>query len=192
MKSIKNLYPFLLACLFGFALILTTTACNQKKSSSETTGFEEKPISDAPVQPVVKDTSTVATPSTPSEPSKVYPKPTPKTCQPNFTMIGKPKGNHYLFYVTGFNPGEFKCWGELEAHGVEISKGRPCVIYYVDTPNASMTAIPPDYVDKKVLMEHGLGQFAHDEHWREVKGAKLWGRSGAEFTYFNTNNNAGG
>ena len=80
----------------------------------------------------------------------------------------------------------------MEEHGVSICNGQPCVIYYVDDPNASMSAPPPNYVDPKFLKAHGYGQFSHDENWWEMKGSKIWGREGKQFLYFNTNNNAGG
>jgi len=196
MKSIKSYGQKAAIVLFGLAMGLTNIACNQKSSSSESTNFEEKPeTTTSPTQPVVKDTVASTTPATINTPTKdniVYATPAPKVCQPNFKMIGKPKGNHYLFYLTGFNPGEFKCWNLVEEHGVSICNGQPCVIYYVDDPNASMSAPPPNYVDPKFLKAHGYGQFSHDENWWEMKGSKIWGREGKQFLYFNTNNNAGG
>jgi hypothetical protein len=182
--------------------MLTISACNEKKSASETTSFEEKPSTTVPAESTTNDSlgdipakptaSPSPTPTASEEDKTIYPTPAPKDCQPNFKMIGKPKGNHYLFYLTGFNPGEFKCWNLVEEHGVSICNGQPCVIYYVDDPNATMSAPPPNYVDPKILKEHGWGQFSHDENWWEMKGSKIWGREGKQFLYFNTNNNAGG
>lgn len=220
MKSLRPKIQILVIALFGIAWLVTINACNEKKSSSESTSFEEKPATSVPSEPIVakesnsksepasttkstaKDSlSSILTKSTTPPPTTktgsgadktIYPTPAPKDCQPNFKMIGKPKGNHYLFYVTGFNPGEFKCWNLVEEHGVSICNGKPCVIYYVDDPNGSMSAPPPNYVDPKFLKEHGYGQFSHDENWWEMKGAKIWGRTGNPFLYYNTNNNAGG
>jgi hypothetical protein len=208
MKSLKLNIQILAVLLVGMAILFTGSACNPKKSSSETTTFEEKPsttvlptvptkdtVGTAPASPPTS--STTAAPSTPkpgkeSDGVTVYPTPAPKVCQPNFKMIGKPKGNHYLFYLTGFIPGEFKCWNLVEEHAVSICNGQPCVIYYVDDPNGSMSAPPPNYVDPKYLKQHGLGQFSHDENWWEMKGSKIWGREGKQYLYFNTNNNSGG
>ncbi len=219
MKSLRSKIELLVIALFGIAWMLTINACNEKKSSSESTSFGEKPTttvqsestaasdatprseSNSPTESTASDSlSSIPTRTTPPPTPKtgsgvdktIYPTPTPKSCQPNFKMIGKPKGNHYLFYLTGFNPGEFKCWNLVEEHGVSICNGKPCVIYYVDDPNGSMSAPPPNYVDPKFLKEHGYGQFSHDENWWEMKGAKIWGRTGNPFLYFNTNNNAGG
>lgn len=207
MKSINPSIQIIVFFLFGLALVFTGSACNQKKSSSETTTFEEKPSTTVLPSVPTKDTvvTTTVTPSTPAStptsPSAtpkekdgvtIYPTAPAKSCQPNFKMIGKPKGNHYLFYLTGFVPGEFKCWNLVEEHGVSICNGQPCTIYYVDDPNGSMSAPPPNYVDPKYLKEHGLGQFSHDENWWEMKGSKIWGREGKQYLYFNTNNNAGG
>jgi hypothetical protein len=182
--------------LCGMLLLVAMASCNPKKDKSEITGFEEKPITPAArAQQPPKDTASHAitqTEKVPEEDVPSYTKPPAKNCQPNFTLIGKPKSNRYLYYVTGFNPSEFKCWAELEAHGVLICKGEPCTIYYLDSPKATMNSTPPHYIDPKILLEHGLGQFEYTNHWWEMKGAKLWGRSGNAFAYFNTNNNAGG
>ena len=215
MKSPKPNLQIIACLLFGCSIILTNIACNQKKTASDTTTFEEKPSTTMPAEAPVSDVKTpvtetesstsdslnaIPTRSTPPpaipksgspDDKTIYPTPAPKDCQPNFKMIGKPKDDHYLFYLTGFKLGEFKCWNLVEEHGVSICNGKPCVIYYVDDPNGSISG-PPNYVDPKFLKTHGVGQFSHDKNWWEMKGSKIWGREGKQYLYFNTNNNAGG
>jgi hypothetical protein len=205
--------PNPLAILSGCFLLMILIACNTKSEKSGTTVFEEKP-STTVVKPETADTIAKSAPNssaltnagaasnvestskeeeTTQEEVKPIVKPTPKICSPSFSLIGKPKSNRYIYYVTGFKANEFKCWAEIETHGQSICKGEPCVIYYIDSPKAPLNATPPHYVDPNILKEHGIGQFEHTNHWWEVKGAKqLWGRPGKEFVYYNTNNNAGG
>ena len=197
MKYLMNKALVSTTFIFGFIILITLGSCNLKSEKSSSTTFEEKPTTTV-IQSEI-DTTRKAVPAEQpkeepkiTEESKPLPKVTPKICQPNFTAIGKPKNNRYLFYVTGFNPGEFKCWAAMEEHGQGICQGAPCVIYYLDQAKVPITTTPPHYVDPAILKEHGIGQFEHTTHWWEVKGSKIWGRTGKEFVYYNTNNNAGG
>jgi len=193
-----DIKPQLPALLFGFVMAFLSlfVACNSKKNNqSEGTVFEEKPMTTAPVEAPKADSidiNPVESKIPPTAENKVYPSPQPKSCTPNFNAAGKAKDNHYFYYVTDFTPGEFKCWEALTSHGEGICQGEPCVIYYLDTPKFKVTSTPPHYIDPKVLQEHGIGRFEHTAHWWEVKGAKIWGRTGKQFVYYNTNNNAGG
>lgn len=116
----------------------------------------------------------------------------PKVCNPNFNLLGQPKKNQYVYYVSGFNPGEFKCWNLLEEHGVKICNGLPCVIYYVDQATVPLTKTPPHFVDEGMLSTTGIGRFEHDGDFWEIKGARLWKRNEKVYGYYNTNEHLGG
>jgi hypothetical protein len=185
LKSTNSFLLLLLCFVLGL-----TTSCNTKSGKSNNDTFEEKPVTAVPAPDTTNIQPQIQTP--PPQENKPLAKLPPKVCDPGFTVIGKPKPNFYVYYVTGFKPGEFKCWEELEKHGISLCQGEPCTIYYLDIAKVTIHASPP-YVDPAVLKEHGVGQFEHGAHWWESKGAKqLWGRPGKEFVYYNTNNNAGG
>lgn len=188
----------LLSYLFILAITFALFSCNQRKSVEVTTEAEKITTSDSSavvprtdsidsvsVDPKVSETAMQSDPP-PATPSK------PKECQPNFNLLGKPARNQYVFYVSGFNPGEFKCWVDLEKHGATTCGENPCVIFYVDKANVTITKTPPDYLSSTTLQTAGIGKFVHNGRYWELNGAKKWKRSGSGYGYYNTNNQAGG
>jgi hypothetical protein len=119
-------------------------------------------------------------------------KPTHKICDPNFTKLSSPKRNHHVYYVTGFNPGEFKCWINLEEHGAKICDGLSCVIYFVDSPKVKIEPGLTDYMSPETLKSNGIGRYEYNGKYWEIKGASMWKRSGNGYAYYNTDNQLGG
>ncbi|HJW28271.1 MAG TPA: hypothetical protein VJ508_03375 [Saprospiraceae bacterium] len=112
-------------------------------------------------------------------------------CDVNFTLLGKPKSNQQVFYITGFNPTEFKCWEELELHAVKQSNNQPGIVIYVDDPKIKINPALPDLIDAAALKAHGVGRFELKKFW-EMSGARIWKREGKGYDYFDSNNSAGG
>jgi hypothetical protein len=116
----------------------------------------------------------------------------PKACSPNFTLLGSPKKNQKVFFISGFNPEEFKCWIEIEKHGQNICGDSPCVITYVDKADVVLTKTEPYYLDAKTLQTAGIGWYQHNGKYWELNGAKKWKRTDKGYGYYNTDNQAGG
>lgn len=116
----------------------------------------------------------------------------PKVCNPNFNPLGQPKKNTYFYYVSSFNPEEFKCWTLLEDHGQQICDGKPCTVIYVDRPNVHFGDKGPDYLDEATLFNYGIGKFVYNGKYWEIKGANQWKRKGKGYGYYNTDNQLGG
>ncbi len=174
-------------------MMVFSISCSQKKEKNETTISEVKASSDTLKSESVKTSPTSTTQaagSTPNETSQTPPP--PKICDPNFNLIASPKKNQKIYYVSGFNPIEFKCWEELEKESQKICAGSPCVIYFLDKPNPKITTTPPHYMDANTLMTNGIGVFEYNGVMWEMKGANIWGRKDKGFGYYNTNNAGGG
>ena len=159
---------------------------------------EQKPEVSQPVQTDSSDsmidttTTAVTVEDGKYEPPKSTPRITDHKCDPSFTQISKPIGQNYFYYVTGFDPLEFKCWNVLEQHGEKISSERPCVIYYIDIADAKINASGPAYLDEETLLKHGIARFEYYGKFWELKGARTWKRKDKVFEYYNTNNQFGG
>ena len=195
MKTFTQISIISLLCFFSIAIILSFVSCGPKKDKNEITTSQEIPGSDTINQMSVKDTQISTTQQVEQSPKEEAPKYNPhipKTCDPNFNLIGSPKKNQKIFYVSGFNPGEFKCWEGLVKHGQDICAGNPCLIYFVDIPNMHTTLTPPHYLDPNDLKTHGIGRFEDNGAWWEIKGSSMWGRKEKGYAYYNTNNAGGG
>lgn len=116
----------------------------------------------------------------------------PKVCSPNFTKLASPTRSQHIYYVTGFNAEEFKCWNLLEEEGVKICGGNSCVVYFVDQPNVKATKTPPHYLDDATLKKSGIARFEFNGKYWEIKGAGQWKRTGKGYGYYNTDNQLGG
>lgn len=115
----------------------------------------------------------------------------PKVCETNFTLIAIPKKNQKIFYVSGFNPGEFKCWNEIEDYSVKVCNGSPCVLYFLDKPDPKVTTMPPNYLDEKTLLKNGIGRYENSGKVWEMKGSSMWGRKDKGFGYYNSEGGGG-
>jgi len=172
--------------------LIFSIACNQKKEKNETVTNEIKPNSDSPSQPEVKDTQTANVPVKENTPEPKPVPPTPKICDPNFNLLGLVKPDQKVFYVSGFNPGEFKCWEELESYGRKTCGGKPCIIYYMDKPIKTFTRKPPHFMDDEILKTSGIGRFDYDSKIWIMKGSSQWGRKEKGYAYYNSNDASGG
>lgn len=196
MKPINQFIFNISACSF---LLITFIACDQRKAVEINTAAEKVIGSDSiPVIPSVdtleldpqtQETALQQDPTSAEKPAQPFKE---KTCNPGFNALAKPTGSLHFFYVSGFNAGEFICWKALEVHGTEICGDQKCVIYYFDDAKIAATNSPPHYVNDQTLMKNGIGRFEFNGHFWELKGAKVWKRQGAQYAYYNTNNNAGG
>lgn len=127
---------------------------------------------------------------------KEFPKSTPHitehVCHPAFTVLAKPVKTTHFYYVSGFDPREFKCWEELTVQATQLAQDQMCTIYYLDDPGIKVSASPPNYIDAAALKTHGIGKFEHNGKYWEIKGASQWKRADKGYDYFNTSNQYGG
>jgi hypothetical protein len=117
---------------------------------------------------------------------------TDRICNPNFTLLAKQANNKQIFYVSGFNHEEFKCWEEIQYHAVKVCGDHPGVVYYVDLADIKVIPAATDLLDPAVLKEHGIGKFVYDGKYWNLNGASIWKRSGNGWSYYTTNNQFGG
>jgi hypothetical protein len=179
----KHIFFFLLLCI-------ALSACKQSSPKDIVNEETEVISADTPAVSSNSDTTTVK-----KENSSTIPNTSTssiKVCNPNFNLLGKPAKNQHVYYVSGFNPGEFKCWALIEKHGVGICGDVPCTIYYVDKPDIKLTQTGPHYIDEGTLSTAGIGRFVFDGHFWEIKGSRLWKRNERVYGYYNTNNHLGG
>ncbi len=115
-----------------------------------------------------------------------------RICHPSFTLLAKPQKNRQIFYVSGFDQQEFKCWEEIQTHAKKICEGEACTIYYVDLADIKIIPTAPDFLAPEFLKEHGVGKFEFDGKSWELKGSSLWKRKGNGWSYYTTNNQFGG
>jgi hypothetical protein len=113
-------------------------------------------------------------------------------CSPNFTLLAKPQANKQIFYVSGFDQKEFKCWEEIQKHAFKLCGDKVCTIYYVDLADIKVNPAAKDLVDPAVLKEHGVGRFVHDGKFWSLNGSSIWKRQGNGWAYYTTNNQFGG
>ncbi len=190
MKQSTIFQPTLFFCL-TFSMMVFSIGCSQKKEKNETTMSEVKASSDTIKSENPKSNPVSSSQTAGSTPTETAQAPT-KKCDPNFNLIASPKKNQKIYYVSGFNPGEFKCWEELEKESQKICAGSPCVIYFLDKPNPKITTTPPHYLDTNTLMTNGIGLYEYNGVEWEMKGSNIWGRKDKGFAYYNTNNAGGG
>jgi len=113
-------------------------------------------------------------------------------CSPNFTLLSKPKSNVQIYYVSGFDHQEFKCWEVLQNHAVKLCNDQICTIYYVDKAEINVVPGAKDLMEPSELKEHGICRFTHDGKFWSLQGSSIWKRSGNGWSYFTTNNQFGG
>jgi len=171
------------ACLL--LAIACLMACNPKKkdeiSFEAKPGASSPPVTEASDQsaPVANDSKPQASPSAgivpagdqaivsspgkapADEPVAAVPPPV-KVCDPNYTKIASPKPDHHFYYVTGFQPGEFKCWVELENQGKAICDSLPCVVYFVDKANIKPNMSHRHYMSPEELKSACIGRFEYN------------------------------
>jgi len=195
----KHFKIFTTGTIFLFcisAMIIFISSCAQKKEKSDETIVEEKTGIDTTVKADTPDTAAVAPAdnlkTAKEETSPEYKPAAPKICDPNFNLIASPKKNQKIYYVSGFNPGEFKCWDALVMHSQKTCAGSPCVIYFVDKPTLSTTTTPPHFIDPNTLKTNGIGRYEYNGANWEIKGSSTWGRKEKGYAYYNTDNAGGG
>src|SRR4030095_13381423 len=174
-RSVNFQFISALCFCFAFTLILLP-ACNQKKEKSEAVINEINRDSDTLSKAEIKDTINTKAPLKENTAKEIPVPPTPKICDPNFNLLGLVKPDQKVFYVSGFNPGEFKCWEELESYGRKTCGGKPCIIYYMDKPIKTFTRHPPHFMDAEILKTAGIGRFEYNGKTWDMKGSSQWGR----------------
>ena len=187
----KSFLPF-------FFITLFLASCNQRKATEvsteagEITTIDSSAIVPQPdsIDSISVDPKTNETALQQDPPAVVTTK--PKVCNPNFSLLGSPRKNHKVFYVSGFNEGEFKCWVELEKHAQQLCGESPCVITYVDKADVVLTKTAPHYLAPTTLQTAGIGWFEYNGKYWELSGAKKWKRSAKGYGYYNTDNQLGG
>ena len=196
MKPLKNITPGTIFLFCICAIIVSLSSCAQKKEKSDETTVEEKTGIDTTVTTSTPDTAAVPPvdnlKTAKEEPAPEYKPATPKICDANFNLIASPKKNQKIFYVSGFNPGEFKCWDVLVMHSQTTCAGSPCVIYFVDKPTITPTTTAPHYIDANTLKTNGIGRYEYNGANWEIKGSSMWGRKEKGYAYYNTDNAGGG
>lgn len=185
-----KIYPILTALVITFAACKSQDAKENTIPSSEPSAVASPPDS---IRPMKKDSnpSVPIVEATPTQEKPLVPAPT-KVCDPAYTKLFAPKADQYIYYVSGFNPDEFKCWVELENQGTKICGDRACIVYFVDSPKVKATKTPPHFLDDATLKQNGIGKFVFDGKYWEIKGAGQWKRQGNGYGYYNTNNQFGG
>jgi hypothetical protein len=181
--------------LFASLLPLLFIACKPGGSAEEKQPTPAPPPIESPdTNKTIKgDTNTVPTESNDPEPEeKPLVKAAPKICDPNFTKLASPKNNQHIYYVTNFNPGEFKCWVKIEEFGIKTCDGTSCVLYFLDKANIKANSTPPHYLDENTLKTNGIGRFEYNGKYWEIKGANMWKRKDKGYGYYNTDNQLGG
>lgn len=177
-------------------LAIMVVACkpsNPRDTVSETPGSTlESPGARPDTNKVANPDTTHIQPETPSQANPPLVPAKPKVCSPNFTKLASPTRSQHIYYVTGFNAEEFKCWNLLEEEGVKICGGNSCVVYFVDQPNVRATKTPPHYLDDATLKKSGVARFEFNGKYWEIKGAGQWKRTGKGYGYYNTDNQLGG
>lgn len=177
-----------------FCMLALLVSCQQKKKEIITVDPVENTTADSSAV-VPQPDSLKVDPQTHETALQHDPPPSPaaiKVCNPNFNILKSPAKNHHVYYVSQFNPGEFKCWELLQKHANEICGGVPCKISYVDDPKVTFTSTNPYYMDAESLMNYGIGFYEHTGTWWEIKGARLWNRKGDGYKYYYTNHQGGG
>jgi hypothetical protein len=108
------------------------------------------------------------------------------------TLLAKPAPGKQIFYVTGFDDKEFKCWEEVLQHARSICGEENCTLYYVDMADIKVIPGATDLMDPAALKEHGVAKFALVKKTYYFNGASILKRKGNGWAYYYTNNQAGG
>lgn len=176
--------------IYFFVTVVLIVSCQQKKKEMIEADPTEVTTSDSSAV-VPQPDSLKADPQLHETAMQQDPPPAPavkKTCTPNFNALKSPVKNHYFFYVSDFNPGEFICWEEIQKHGVRICGGNPCTIFYLDNANAAVTSTAPLYMDANTLAKYGIGKFQHTGRSWDIQGARIWNRKEKGYSYYYINN----
>lgn len=171
-------------------LLIILVACGGRQSQSvsqeQTTADTMEVKAPTPPPDTIKPQEIPTPPVT--DPSPTPSPTTRKACEPAFILVSHPEKNTHLYQVKDFNPEDFQCWTTLETHArKECGESMPCRVIYVEASAITPTTIAPDYVDKAVLAKKGIGRYEYTNAWWEIRGAKIWGRTGKGFDYYNSN-----
>ena len=186
MKSTPQLFCFF--CLFSL-FIISCKSNTPKEQAPELPSTEIEGITDSLTGN--RDT-TVKAPVVVEEKETSKPVITDHICSPNLTLLAKPATGKQIFYVTGFDEKEFKCWEEVLKHATKICGEESCTLYYVDAADIKVVSSATDLMDPTALKEHGVAKFAQVKKIYNFNGASIWKRKGNGWAYYNTNNQAGG
>lgn len=112
---------------------------------------------------------------------------TAQDCNVSYILFSNPAKNHHIYQVKDFDATNFKCWSSLESHATKICGNMPCQVSYIELVNAETTKTPRYYLESSFLKKHGIGYFEYKTSWWELRGAKIWDRTGKGFDYYNSN-----
>ena len=107
-------------------------------------------------------------------------------CEVSFILLSNPTKTTHIYQVNGFDASNNRCWTKVQEHGVKLCNGSPCEVSYLEISNITKSSDPPHYVDAATLKKHGIGQFTYKNSWWEFHGAKIWGRAGKGYEFYNS------
>jgi len=189
-RLFRPFHPFRLFCLFClFSLLWSCKSNSPKEQTPEPPSTEIAGIEDSLHG---KMDTTVKAPVVEEAKEDSKPHITDHICSPNVTLLAKPAQGKQIFYVTGFDEKEFKCWEELLLHATRLCGEESCTIYYVDAADIKVIPGATDLMDPAALKEHGVAKFAKVNKTYNFNGSSIWKRKGNGWAYYNTNNQAGG
>ncbi len=187
----KSILPYLLLSL---TILSVLPSCAQRKSGEVTTTAEQITTTDSNAVVPSQDSIDSLSLDPKTHESALQQDPPPSsatssgTCNLSFITLSNPSKQHHIFQVKGFESANFKCWTELENHAIKLcGDNMPCEISYVDVADITKTTTPPYHVDAISLKNHGIGHFSYKNQWWELKGSKLWNRTGKGYEYYNSN-----
>lgn len=193
-SHLRNMKIFFSLILPFLVFFFSLASCNQRKPAEITTEAEQ--ITTADTTPIVASQdsidSTSLDPQTQETALQQDPPPSKPTktgeCNPGFILLSNPSKNHHIFQVTGFDATNFKCWHDIEKHGIQLcGNNMPCEISYLEVSAITKTSNPPYHVDATQLKNHGIGHFVFKNSWWELRGANIWKRTGKGYEYYNSN-----
>lgn len=181
-------------CLFLPLILLAFQACKSESNKETNT---EPPQPSTELQGIAdslhgKMDTTVKAPVIAEHKEESKPHITDHICNVNITLLAKPAPGKQIFYVSGVDPKEFKCWEEIQNHAIKICGEENCTLYYVDMADIKVNPNATDLMDPAVLKEHGVAKFAQAKKFYNFNGASIWKRQGDGWAYYNTNNQFGG
>ncbi len=190
MKSApKHFRLFHLFCLFCLFCLFSCKSNAPKEQIPESPSTELQGIADSLHG---KMDTTIKAPVVVEKEEATKPVITDHICNPNVTLLVKPAAGKQIFYVTGFDEKEFKCWEEVLKHATKICGEENCTLYYVDGAEIKVVPGATDLMDPAVLKEHGVAKFVQVKKTYNFNGSSIWKRKGNGWAYYNTNNQAGG
>jgi hypothetical protein len=181
-------------CLLLPLILLAFLAC---KPTSSKEIIAEPPQPTTEIQGIAdslhgKRDTTIKAPTIVEQKEVSKPHITDHICSPNITLLAKPSAGKQIFYVSGLDPQEFKCWEEILKHATSICGEENCTLYYVDMADIKVIPGAADLIDPAVLKEHGVAKFAQVKKFYNFNGASIWKRQGNGWAYYTTNNQFGG